>query len=107
MSPKPVTRTRADTPQTFLAINRPPLRTALAEPCSLLRSCPPRTPKSLDSAPKPQHSYKILRGEPCWQPAGFTESPVLATVFQGTPIPWFGSWRFIKGKAGKSGLGDP
>lgn len=108
MSPKPVTRTRANTPQTFLAINRPPLHTAPAEPCSLLRSCPPpRTPKSPDSAPKPHDSSKILRGGPCWHPAGFSESPVLATVFQGAPIPWFGSWRFIKGKAGKSGLGDP
>lgn len=41
MSSKPVTRTRADTLQTFLAINRPPLHTAPAEPHSLLRSCPP------------------------------------------------------------------
>lgn len=52
MSPKPVTRTRADTPQTFLAINRPPLRTALAEPCSLLRSCPPPHPKTTRQCPK-------------------------------------------------------
>lgn len=52
MSPKPVTRTRADTPQTFLAINRPPLRTALAEPCSLLKSCPPPVPQNHQTVPK-------------------------------------------------------
>lgn len=51
MSPKPVTRTRADTPQTFLAINRPPLRTALAEPRSLLRSCPP-APQNHQTVPQ-------------------------------------------------------
>lgn len=49
MSPNPpphraVTHTRADTPQTFLAINRPPLRTERVEPHSLLRSCPPVPP---------------------------------------------------------------
>lgn len=52
MSPKPVTRTRADTPQTFLAINRPPLRTAPAEPRSLLRSCPPPHPKITRQCPQ-------------------------------------------------------